>query len=99
MVSKAMVPQGNVSEDFKRQLAGYGLTTAEILYRRPDHRWLLQSYVWQNYDLFPNFPALKDFLAFWQEKLDGPLVSVTVAHSKLIKPAEIKAIDGVFRLH
>ena len=99
MVSKATVPQGTVSEDFKRQLAGYGLTTAEILYRRPDHRWLLQSYVWQNYDLFPNFPALKDFLAFWQTKLDGPLVSVTVAHSKLIKPAEIKAIDGVFRLH
>lgn len=99
MVSKATVPQGIVSEDFKRQLAGYGLTTAEILYRRPDHRWLLQSYVWQNYDLFPNFPALKDFLAFWQTKLDGPLVSVTVAHSKLIKPAEIKAIDGMFRLH
>jgi len=99
MVSNATVPQGNVSEDFKRQLAGYGLTTAEILYRRPDHRWLLQSYVWQNYDLFPNFPALKDFLAFWQDKLEGPLVSVTVAHSKLIKPAEIKAIDGLFRLH
>lgn len=99
MVSNATVPQGNVSEDFKRQLAGYGLTTAEIFYRRPDHRWLLQSYVWQNYDMFPNFPALKDFLAFWQKKLDGPLVSVTVAHSKLIKPAEIKAIDGVFRLH
>ncbi len=99
MVSNTTVPRGNVSEDFKRQLAGYGLTTAEILYRRPDHRWLLQSYVWQNYDLFPNFPALKDFLAFWQDKLEGPLVSVTVAHSKLIKPAEIKAIDGVFRLH
>lgn len=99
MVSRAMVSQGGVSEDFKQQLAGYGLTTAEILYRRPDHRWLLQSYVWQNYDLFPKFPALKDFLAFWQEKLEGPLVSVTVAHSKLIKPAEIKAIDGMFRLH
>jgi len=99
MVPNATVSQGNVSEDFKRQLAGYGLTTAEILYRRPDHRWLLQSYVWQNYDLFPKFPALKDFLAFWQEKLEGPLVSVTVAHSKLIKPAEIKAIDGMFRLH
>ena len=39
--------------------------------------------------------ALQDFLAFWQDKLEGPLVSVTVAHSKLIKPAEIKAIDGV----
>lgn len=104
MVSK-VAPQdsvpakGEVSEDFKRQLAGYGLTTAEILYRRPDHNWLLQSYVWQNYDLFPNFPALKDFLAFWQRKLEGPLFSVTVAHSRLIRPAELKAVDGEFRLH
>ena len=91
--------QETVSGDFKRMLAGYGLTTAEILYRRPDHRWLLQSYVWQNYDLFPKFPALQDFLGFWQEKLEGPLFSVTVAHSRLIKPAELRAVNGVFQLH
>jgi uncharacterized protein Usg len=77
----------------------YGLTTAEIVYRRPDRHWLLQTYVWQDYDLFPNFPALKDFLAFWETKLEGPLFAVTVAHSKLIKPAELRAVDGVFRLH
>ena len=88
-----------VATDFIRQLEGYGLTTATILYRMPDHPSLLQTYVWQNYDMFPKFPALKDFLAFWQEKLDGPLHSVTVAHSKLIKPAELRAVDGVFRLH
>ena len=90
---------GGVSEDFRKQLLGYGLTTAQILYRMPDHPSLLQTYVWQNYAMFPKFPALKDFLAFWQEKLDGPLHSVTVAHSKLIKPAELRAVDGVFRLH
>ncbi len=80
---------------------GYGLTTAEIVYRRPDRHWfeLLQTYVWQDYDMFPNFPALKEFLAFWQTKLDGALFAVTVAHSKLIKPAELRAVDGVFRLH
>ncbi len=88
-----------VSSDFEKQVAGYGLTTAQILYRRPDHRWLLQSYLWQNYDLFPEFPALGRFLAFWQEKLEGPLHSVQVAHCKLIKPAELRAVDGVFRLH
>ncbi len=54
------------SEDFRRQLAGYGLTTAQIFYRRPDHPWLLQSYVWQEYDLCPNFPELQRFLEFWQ---------------------------------
>jgi uncharacterized protein Usg len=88
-----------VSEDFRKQVSGYGLTTAHILYRRPDHRWLLQSYVWQNYDLFPEFPELHRFLAFWKEKLEGPLHSVRVAHCKLIKPAELRAINREFRLH
>jgi uncharacterized protein Usg len=88
-----------VSEDFRKQVSGYGLTTAHILYRRPDHRWLLQSFVWQNYDLFPEFPELHRFLAFWKEKLEGPLHSVRVAHCKLIKPAELRAINGEFRLH
>ncbi len=87
------------SEDFRRQLEGYGLTTAHIFYRRPDHRWLLQSYVWQKFDLFPDFPELQRFLDFWQKELEGPLHSVTVAHSKLIKPAELKTVDGVFQLH
>ena len=87
------------SRDFQRQLAGYGLTTAHIFYRRPDHPWLLQSYVWQEYDLCPKFPELQRFLEFWQRSLDGMLHSVTVAHSKLIKPTDLKAVDGVFRLH
>lgn len=88
-----------VSQDFRKQLEGYGLTTANILYRRPDHPWLLQTYVWQDYDLCPAFPALSKFLNFWLETLEGPLHSVTVAHARLIRPTEIRAIDGEFRLH
>jgi len=87
------------TQDFQKQVEGYGLTTANILYRRPDHPWLLQTYVWQNYDLCPDFPELQSFLEFWQKSLEGVLHSVTVAHSRLIKPAEIKPVDGVFRLH
>ena len=87
------------SKDFQRQMSGYGLTTAQILYRRPDHPWLLQTYVWQNYDLFPKFPELQRFLDFWIKRLEGPLHSVQVAHTKLIKPADLRAINGEFRLH
>jgi uncharacterized protein Usg len=87
------------SRDFRRQVEGYGLTTAKILYRRPDHPWLLQTYVWQEYDLCPQFPELKSFLLFWQRSLEGVLHSVTVAHCRLIRPAEIRAVDGEFRLH
>lgn len=88
-----------VSEDFIKQLAGYGLATAEILYRLPDHPRLLQSYIWQDYDIAPEFPCLIRFLNFWTEKLDGPLHSVRVGHTRLIRPAEIRTVDGEFRLN
>lgn len=45
-----------VSREFRMQMEGYGLTTAEIHYRMPDHPSLLQLYVWQEYDLAPEFP-------------------------------------------
>lgn len=87
------------SPEFRKQLAGYGLTTAEILYRMPDHPALLQSYIWQDYDMFPEFPALKGFLDFWTRTLEGPLFKVTVGHCRLIKPAELRTLDGEFHLH
>ena len=56
------------------------LVTAQITYRRPDHRWLLQEFIWQNYDALPDFPALMKFLRFWQAEIEGPLVAVRVGH-------------------
>src|SRR6478736_7661435 len=88
-----------VSEDFIKQLKGYGLTTATILYRMPDHPSVLQTFIWQQYDVAPRFPVLRDFLDFWRRELDGPLHSVVVAHSRLLRPAEIVNVNGVLTLH
>lgn len=88
-----------VDTDFKAQLAGFSLTTAEIIYRLPDYPALLQSYIWQDYDIAPRFPKLKNFLDFWSAKLDGKLYKVIVAHAKLIRPAELRVIDGEFKVH
>ncbi len=85
--------------DFGAQLAGFSLTTAEILYRLPDHPALLQSFIWQEYDVHPRFPRLKGFLDFWTRNLEGRLYRVTVAHKKLITPAEVKLIAGDYRLN
>lgn len=88
-----------MSRDFRKQLEGYGLTTANICYRLPDHPAILQNYVWQEYDLHPRFPELRKFLEFWTLKLEGALHSVTVAHAGLIRPAELKLVGSEFRLH
>jgi len=82
-----------------RQLRGYRLTTAEILYHMPDVPSLLQSFVWQELDKAPDFPRLKRFLEFWERSLDGRLHSVRVASSRLIKPAEFRLTGPELRLH
>ncbi|HWJ99077.1 MAG TPA: usg protein [Xanthobacteraceae bacterium] len=88
-----------VSRDFRKQVEGYGLTTAQILYRLPDHPAFLQTYVWQDYDMFPKFPELSKFLHFWRRELEGPLFSVTVSHARLIKPSDFRAVSSEFYLH
>lgn len=80
------------------RLLGYGLTTAEIVYFRPDYPSLLQLFAWQEYDEAPDFPVLFDFLAFWRRELGANIHSVRIAHDQLIRPAEWRAVDGVFEL-
>jgi uncharacterized protein Usg len=77
----------------------YRLTTAEILYFLPDQPHLLQTYVWQEYDLAPRFPVLTKFLDFWEKTLDGKLHSVRVAHKALITPAEFRYTDCSLTVH
>ena len=88
-----------IDPQFQKQLEGYSLTTAEIYYHMPDHLHLLQTFIWQEYDVAPEFPKLKNFLDFWTENLDGPLHRVRIAHSRLISPAECSFVSGEFRLH
>ena len=81
------------------KLRGYRMTTAEILYRLPDHPVMLQTFIWQDLDIAPRFPVLNKFLHFWQSSLDGKLHSVRVAARGLISDAELKLVGDEFALH
>jgi uncharacterized protein Usg len=88
-----------IDEAFRRQLEGFSLTTAHILYRMPDRPAILQSFLWQTLDVAPAFPQLRRFLDFWDREIDGPIHSVEVSHARMIGPNEWRRVDGVFRLH
>lgn len=77
----------------------YRLTTAEIIYRLPDHPLLLQSYIWQEYDINPDFPVLKKFLDFWDKQLDGKIHSVKVRSCELICANSYLARGDDIRIH
>jgi len=81
------------------QLRGYRLATAEITYHLPDHPNLLQTFLWQHYDLAPQFPELRKFLDFWVKNIEGKLHSVLVARRSLIGPVQHQHAAGVWQLH
>ena len=64
--------------------SNFELATAEILYRLPDYPSILQTFVWQDFDIPPRFPRLKGFLDFWETNLEGKLFGVRVASSSLL---------------
>ena len=87
-----------IDDDFRARLAGAGLLTTEVLYYLPDHPSILQSFVWQTMDRAPKFPRLTRFLDHWRQEIEASIHSVRIAHAGLIQPAEIRLVDGEFRL-
>lgn len=85
--------------DIEKIMMSYRLTTAEILYHLPDFPKLLQSYLWQDYDLAPKFPELNRFLAFWERELEGRLHSVKIASCEVIRPPQFRAPQSVITIH
>ena len=81
------------------QMRGYRLTTAEIIYHLPDHPGLLQTFIWQKFDLAPAFPELQKFLDFWKTNIEGRLHSVSVKQSSRTAANRFRHFKHQLTLH
>ena len=77
-------------------LRGYGLTTAEMFYRMPDHPHVLNVFVWQDYDRAPDHDRLLGFVGFWRREIEGALHSVRFAHRRPIGAGRWRHVTGEF---
>jgi uncharacterized protein Usg len=91
----------HASKDFHKQLEGYGRTLAQIYYWHPDRPLIINPhfFVWNDYDVAPEFPVLMEFLRRWNMRNDGKVAFVRVDHQRLISQAEIRLIGSEYRLH
>lgn len=80
-------------------LDDFRLTTAEVIYHLPDYPDVLQSFIWQDYDLPPDFPKLQHFLEFWSRSLEGKLHSVHVISAAHMVTPEVKMTNFLGVLH
>ena len=85
--------------DFDLALQGFHLTTAEILYHMPDHPLILQTYIWQEFDVPPEFPKLMNFIHFWNMNIEGRIKRVQVAYAGHLAAPRIQALPISFELH
>jgi uncharacterized protein Usg len=77
----------------------YRVTTAEIIYRLPDHPLLLQTYIWQKLDAAPDYRELRRFLDFWKKNLEGELYSVRVGQGGPLARGRFRHVKHVQSLH
>jgi uncharacterized protein Usg len=90
--------------DPERQLTSWRQTTAEILYRMPDHPALVQTFIWQDIDRWHddprlNYPRLRQFCEWWNANLDGAIVQVRVAAKQVVTAGELRHAGVEVRLH
>jgi uncharacterized protein Usg len=98
-VQEAAMRADGPGAETELMLRGYGLTTAELFYHFPDFPHVLNSFIWQEYDLAPDYPEMFRFIEFWQATIEGPLHSVRFTHRRLIRPGDWRNVVGEFRVH
>ena len=50
----------------------------ELIYYRPDHKWLLQQFCWECDDVAPRFPRVHKFLRYWRANVG--LIMIAMDH-------------------
>lgn len=54
------------------------LITVDVNYFMPDHQSLLQSFIWQTEDLWPDIPRIYKFLSYWERNIPSKIHRVFV---------------------
>lgn len=53
----------------------------QIYYYIPDHKYLINEFVWQTLDVVPELPRIHKFLNYWQENIDAVIKEILISHS------------------
>ena len=62
----------------------------------PDHRNLIQEFMWQTLDINPKYPRVNKFLSFWKENIEAVIADVEIAESKQRRP-KFNSVEDIFK--
>jgi len=71
-------------------LKGYRNVTIDIFYYMPDHRSLIQEFIWQTTDLMPYYPKIRKFLNYWRTDIDAAIKEIILIEQTLINYKNVR---------
>lgn len=88
-----------MSQDFNDRLRGHTLVTLNVIYYMPDHRHVLNEFIWQTQDISPKYPRIRKFLDFWRTDIDAVIKEVLMSEYDRLKPSEYRNVTKFFEIH
>ena len=64
-----------------------------LVYYMPDHKNLVQEFIWQTKDIVPDLPRIHKFLKFWKNNIDAPIQEVKESYSNKYKEQIIRNVS------
>lgn len=85
--------------DFEKMFVeGHRLVTVNVLYYMPDHRHILNEFIWQTLDLRPRYPRIERFLDHWRREIEAVIKEVKITDTTIIEPTRYRNVAGIYRL-
>ena len=72
------------------------LVSLRVFYYMPDHRNIIQEFMWQTLDTNPKYPRVNKFLNFWKENIEAVIADVEIAESKQRRP-KFNSVEDIFK--
>ena len=57
------------------------IVTISIFYYRPDATYLVNEFVWQTFDIVPEYPRIRKFLDHWRTDVQARIQEIYLLHS------------------
>jgi len=62
----------------------------------PDHKSLVQEFIWQTMDIPPELPRIHKFLSYWHDHIEATIAEIYVSYSH---QNSYKSVDFTMTLH
>lgn len=82
--------------EIRLRLEGYTLVTVNVLYYMPDHRNLVNEFLWQTMDVSPRYPRIERFLDHWRREIDAVIKEVQISNGAAFDPSRYTNVTGMF---